>query len=64
MQRKTALKNVLRIAVMTIRELALRKIAKSNIFHFTTQKTTQKVVFIFVFGIMTRIIQKFIFDKF
>jgi len=54
MLRKTALKNVLRIAVMTIRELALRKIVKSNFSEFINYKTTQKVVLFFYINYLTK----------
>lgn len=54
MLRKTALKNVQRIAVMTIRELALRKIAKNNFSEFINYKTTQKVVLFFYINYLTK----------
>lgn len=46
MQRKTALKNVLRIAVMTIRELVLRKIAKSNISRYYLKDNSKSCLFL------------------
>ncbi|PTT08225.1 hypothetical protein DBR27_07370, partial [Flavobacterium sp. HMWF030] len=45
MQRKTALKNVLYIAAMTIRELALPKIAKSNFFTLLLKRQLKKLSF-------------------
>ena len=54
MQRKTALKNVLRIAVMKIRELALRKIAKSNISLYCLKDNSKSCLFLY-----TGIINKF-----
>ncbi len=48
MLRKTALKNVQRIAVMTIRELVLRKIAKSNFFILLLKRQLKKLSFLYL----------------